>query len=467
MAALNKARRKTPAPLTDGGGPATRVRITEEQQLRRSVMSTLLWEDQFYEDGMSIADRIEQHAAAVPPEVLAQIAVEARSVHNLRHVPLLLVCALAKHHKGQGTIVADTVYNVVQRADELSELLSIYWRNGRTPISNGIKRGLARAFSKFDAHQLAKYNRDNGVKLRDVMFMVHPKPSEKQAYLTHSYEVDRLNKGGYKRGVVTRHAGSALDKLAYGTLESPDTWEVALSAGGDKRTEFTRLLNENKLGYLALLRNLRNMQESGVDPRLIHDALRAENTGRHRVLPFRFIAAGRAAPQFTSALDGVLLEVKEKMPKLPGHTVVMVDVSGSMNYPLSIKSDLTRMDAACALASLINCEKLDVYSFSYEVAHVRNPHGIEGATRIARSQPNAGTELPDAVRYANTLGADRLIVITDEQSTSWRPVPDPVAPKAYMINVASNRNGVGYGKWTHIDGFSEGALRWIGEYEKL
>jgi hypothetical protein len=54
-------------------------------------------------------------------------------------------------------------------------------------------------------------------------------------------------------------------------------------------------------------------------------------------------------------------------------------------------------------------------------------------------------------------------VITDEQSHD--AVPDPVAPLAYMINVASYRNGVGYGRWVHIDGFSEQVLRFIAEYE--
>ena len=58
-------------------------------------------------------------------------------------------------------------------------------------------------------------------------------------------------------------------KLVENTLESPDTWEVALSAGKDKRENFERLLREGKLGGLAVLRNLRPMPASGVDPRLL------------------------------------------------------------------------------------------------------------------------------------------------------------------------------------------------------
>ena len=37
---------------------ARAVRVSPELELRRSVMATMLWEDQFYEDGQTIADRI-------------------------------------------------------------------------------------------------------------------------------------------------------------------------------------------------------------------------------------------------------------------------------------------------------------------------------------------------------------------------------------------------------------------------
>ena len=443
MSQINKKSSKVVRERTHGGAPATRVRVDAVQKLRRSVLSTLLWEDQFYEDGQSIADRIAELSAQVSPAELYSLAVEARSVHNLRHIPLQLTVNLVRHPDTRARmLVADTVQNVVQRADELTELLSLYWKDGKTPLSNQLKKGLAAAFTKFSPYQLAKYNRDNAIKLRDVMFMVHPKPKDKAQEVT-------------------------FNQLASNTLESPDTWEVALSGGADKRETFTRLLTDGKLGYMALLRNLRNMQESGVDPRLVTAALLREDTGRDKVLPFRFVAAGRAAPQYISALDSALLSIKEKKEKLPGHTIILVDVSGSMNGLLSARSDLTRMDAACALASLINCESHEVWSFSNRTVQVTGAHGIEGATRIRTSQVNGYTELAAAVASMNQRQHDRIIVITDEQSTSYSPVPDPVAEKAYMINVASYRNGVGYGKWTHIDGFSEGVLRWIEEYEKL
>lgn len=89
-----------------------------------------------------------------------------------------------------------------------------------------------------------------------------------------------------------------------------------------------------------------------------------------------------------------------------------------------------------------------------------------GVDALIRSQPHVGTALAQAVATINAkIPHDRLIVITDEQATDGR-VPDPVAKNAYMANVSSNKNGVGYGKWRHIDGFSEGVIRWMHEVER-
>lgn len=415
-----------------GGAPAF-PHITPIQQLRRSVLSCLLWEDSFYEDGKDIAQRIEETAALVSPEELAALAVEARSTFNLRHVPLLLLSALAKRG---GSIVSETIEKTIQRPDELAEFLTVYWRNGKTPIAKQIKKGLAKAFAKFDAHSLSKYNRDSAIKLRDVLFMVHAKPSDE--------------------------AQAAIWKqLVDGTLPPADTWEADLSAGKDKRETFERLIRENKLGYLALLRNLRNMTAAGVNSDLLRDAILARR-GAHRVFPFRYVAAARACPQMEPVLDQALSEAISDMKPLPGKTAVLVDVSGSMDSPLSAKSDLKRIDAAAALASIIHGD-LRVFTFSNAIVEVPPRRGMAGVDAVIRSQPHSSTALAEAVSIINAkVPHDRLIVITDEQATTGG-IPHPVAKRAYMINVASYKNGVGYGAWTHLDGFSEGVLRWISE----
>ncbi len=449
MARLNTAIRNPV--FTHEGAPAI-ANLSAEQQLRRSVMACLLWEGEFYEDGKSIADRIVENAEKVKPEVLAAIAIEAREVMNLRHAPLLLLDVLSNINRvrpGKGhvepALVARTVERVIQRADEMGELLSVYWRNGRKMVPRQMRKGLAGAFGKFDEHVLGKYDRDGAVKLRDVLRLVRPKPKDE--------------------------AQSALWKRVKDRdLAVPDTWEVALSGGADKREAFTRLLAEGKLGYLALLRNLRNMAEAGVDADLVRAAIVARKGGAQRVLPFRYIAAARAAPHFEPALDQALCEAIAEMPVLPGKTIVLVDVSGSMDARLSAKSDMTRVDAAAALASIIPSD-LRVFTFSNDTVEVPPRRGMAGVDAIVRSQGHGGTMLGQAVATVSMFGVrnigvvDRLIVITDEQSHDR--VPDPLAKRAYMVNIASAQNGVGYrGRWTHLDGWSEGVLRYIHEFER-
>src|SRR5215470_16487565 len=240
MAKLNVWKRMFPVRTHEG---AVAQRIGAKAELRRAVLTCLLWEDTFYEKGNDIAQRIAALVGANKTEDVAALAREARSEMQLRHVPLFLVRELARR-KGAGPLVAETLDQVIQRADELGEFVALYWKEKKQPLSAGVKRGLARAFTKFDAYQLAKYDRDLVVKLRDVLFLCHAKPKDE--------------------------AQAALwKKLVENTLESPDTWEVALSAGKDKRENFERLLREGKLGGLAVLRNLRPMPASGVDPRLL------------------------------------------------------------------------------------------------------------------------------------------------------------------------------------------------------
>jgi len=418
---------------THEGGPAKN--ISPEQTLRRSVLSCLLWEKEFYEDGKSIADRIVENAQQVPADTVSALAIEARNVHGLRHAPLMLLLDLIRRG---GPGVADTIAGTIRRADEMAELVSLYWKDGRNPLSKQMKLGLAKAFVKFNEYQLAKYDRDGAVRLRDVLFLAHPKPSDTEQEALFKRVADRA-------------------------LATPDTWEVELSGGANKRETFERLISDGKLDYLALLRNLRNMVDAGCDMELVRNAIIARK-GAHLVFPFRYVAAARAVPQLEPYLDQALCEAVASGPRLSGTTAVLVDVSGSMNERLSAKSDLTRMDAAAALSSVINGD-VRVFTFSHNVVEVPPRRGMAGVDAVIRSQPHGGTYLGAAVTAINVnVKHDRLVVITDEQSADR--VPDPVCKSAFMINVASAKNGVGYGRWKHIDGFSESVIRFITEVDE-
>jgi 60 kDa SS-A/Ro ribonucleoprotein len=423
-------------PRTHEGAPARN--ISPELQLRRSVLACLLWENQFYEDGVEIGGRIAELVPRVAAEKVAALAIEGRERMKLRHAPLLLVREMARH-KTHRALVSETLAQIIQRADELAEFVAIYWKDGRVPLSGQVKKGLAAAFPKFDEYQLAKYDRGGPIKLRDVLFLCHAKPR------------DQAQAEVWKKLVSER-------------LTTPDTWEVALSSGAGKREAWERLLREQKLGALALLRNLRNMREAGVDEPLVLSALAAMSTAR--VLPFRFLAAARYAPQWEAALEQAMLKCVAEAEKLPGKTIVLVDVSGSMTAPLSRRSEMQRTDAAYGLAVLLReiAEKVAVYSFSDNLVEVPARRGFALRDAIDASQRHNSTQLGDAVEKLNrNEKCDRLIVITDEQAHDRVPAP---TGKGYLINVASFKNGVGYGKWTHIDGWSEAVIEYIRALEQ-
>jgi len=295
---------------------------------------------------------------------------------------------------------------------------------------------LAKAFTKFDEYQLAKYNRDNDIKLRDVLFLCHAKPK------------DQNQENLWKR-------------LIDGNLQTPDTWEVSLSSNEevDKKAKWTRLLKENKLGALALLRNLRNMRNADVEESLIFKKLSEMNV--KKVLPFRFIAAARYAPQWENQIEKAMMKCLYGQDKLPGKTVLLVDVSGSMDSGLAVKSDMNRIDAACGLGIILRelCDSVEIYSFSQRIVQIPPRHGFALRDAINNSQGHGGTYLGEAVTAAGQTKFDRIIVITDEQSHDR--VPALINTKAYMLNVASYQNGVGYGSWIHIDGWSEAIIDYI------
>src|SRR5258707_2488328 len=416
-------------PRTHEGAPAKNISV--EQQLRRSVLAYMLWETQFYEDGVAIAGRIRELVAKVPADKVAALAIEAREKMKLRHVPLLLVREMARL-KTHRHLVAETLVRVVQRADELAEFVAMYWSEGKQPLSAQVKKGLAAAFTKFDEYALAKYNRATPVKLRDVLFLSHAKP-------------------------VDASQAELWKKVVEGTLATPDTWEVALSGGAEKRGAWERLLQENNVGGLALLRNLSNMAEAKVDESLVTYSLARMKT--ERVLPFRFISAARYAPQWEADLEKAMLRSLEGNAKLRGKTVLLVDVSGSMDALLSGRSEMRRNDAAYGLAVLLReiAEKVSIYSFSDNLVRIPNRSGFALRDALNSSQPHSGTYLGKAIGELDE-SYDRLIVLTDEQSHDAVPGPKALG---YMINVASYQNGVGYGRWTHIDGWSESVIEYI------
>jgi 60 kDa SS-A/Ro ribonucleoprotein len=485
-----------PVKHTHNGGKAQS--ISAEQQLRRTVLTCLLWEDNFYEDGQSVADRVKGLVPKVSVEYLHLLAVEARTEFYLRHVPLLLARELARDPvQARRSTVAELLPAIIQRPDEITEFVALYWKdnNGKKTLSAAVKRGLAAAFRKFTEFTLSKYDRkDKPVRLRDVMFLCHVKPAD-LANPGHRWTRDerKPHYAAVQRGLNIKRKPAfteqelLLNKVAQDELKQHGTWEDRMSAGEKPKVVFEDLMEKGELGALAFIRNVRKMVDSGVEQDMMRNY--ATTVRLRGVLPHQIVTAARHNPQFEPMFEGMMLRSLDGMGKLPGTTVFLVDVSGSMDDPLSKRpnstthvrkrkvppvqpvEDTKRVDTACALAMMGRelCENVYILTFSSALAAVPPRRGFALRDAILGSQPHQSTHLAAAVRGVNArFKYDRIIVITDEQSDDGIAPPLPGAA-AYVMNVASYENGVTRGmdggRWVGISGWSPHALRFIEQLE--
>jgi hypothetical protein len=438
MASVNTASENTLR--THEEGMASPIKSVE--QLRRSVMACLLWEDQFYEDGVSIAERIASLMDQVSQDEAREILLDAKFKSKLRHLPLFMLTLFSQKQ----WLRKEDVCQICTRADDMTELLALYFKDGKKPLSHQLAKGLERAFGTFNEYQLAKYNRKKAVKLRDVLRLVRPKPKdEEQSAL-------------WKRVIA-------------GELETPETWEVLVSACGDdnekKALAYTRLIEEGKLGDLAFLRNLRKMTEVGVSEAVIRRSFESRQWGW--IIPYQFITAAKYTPALEDALEAAMFRCLAGQEKITRKTALLVDVSGSMAYPLSRKSDVLRTDVAMGLAVLLReiCEDVQIYSFSTAITQMPPRRGFALRDAIATGM-GGGTKMWAAIREAGTKRRNEImIVITDEQTADNGRYSDANTDLLVIINVASYQNGVGYEKGVlHISGWSDAVVNYIANYVK-
>ena len=275
----NKAIEKEPI-YTHEGGKASKINSLEE--LKRATMSCLLWENEFYEDGVSIADRISslvnkcinQGLYNDVIEILKKVKFDMR----LRHCPLWMIVSIFK--AGQ-KVSKELISEILTRPDDMGELISLYHKDGKKPLPNQMKKGIALAFEKFDEYQLAKWNKNANYKLVDIANLCHPKVTD------------------------------AIDKLVKGTLETPKTWEVLLSSAGSDETKkkdaWLDLINSKKLPDMALLKNIRGMLNVGVSKETIVNRINDIQNGK--LLPIDYIRAGQNNPTLESEIENKFLIV--------------------------------------------------------------------------------------------------------------------------------------------------------------
>ena len=432
-------------------GRASIIKPLEE--LKRTVMSCLLWENGFYENGEAIADRIKDLIDKVSEDEARQVLMDAKFKSKLRHAPLYMLTLFA----GKKWLKKEDVKNVCTRVDDITELLALYLKDGKKPVSHQLIKGIALKLPEFDEYSFAKYNRAKTVKLRDVFRIARPKP------------VNEIQSALWKR-VVT------------GELAVPDTWEVVISACKDddakKAAEFTRLLTEktideetgkefNKLGDLAFLRNLRKMREVGVSDELIRKSFNERRWGW--ILPYQFTTSAAHNPQLEDVLEEAMYKCLKKQDLIEGNAALLVDISGSMSAAISRKSKVMRYDVAASLAILLRevCKDIKLYSFNNNLFNIPPRRGFALRDAIC-GNVGGGTEMWSAVKKAAKERKNKImIVITDEQTSDTGSFKDANSDLLVIINVASYKYGVGYGKGVlHINGWSDNCIDYLREYLK-
>ncbi|OCA68124.1 ribonucleoprotein [Chryseobacterium artocarpi] len=440
--------------------------MTPEEELYSAVVTTGL-SNISYEKGDDRLERIKSLIDKNDPEFVAKLAVYARKDMHLRSVPLVLATELAKEISGSD-LVSRTVDGVVQRADEITELLAYYQlSNKRTEtkklnrLSKQIQKGLAKSFNRFDEYQFAKYNRKAEVTMKDALFLVHPKAKNDDQQ-------------------------TIFNKIAHNMLETPYTWEVELSVLGQTKfineaerklafkNKWEELIFSNKLGYMATLRNLRNILEAEVSSKAMEKVCRyladEKAVSNSKQLPFRFLAAYRElkavdSPYLSSVLEALEEAVAQSAQNIKGFgfdtsVVIAADVSGSMQKSVSPKSKVLLYDIGLLMSMILQSKCQNVVTGIFGDRWLRVPMPKNGILRNVDAfykregevgySTNGYLVIEDLIRRKEKV--DKVMLFTDAQlwdsnsnqnsfEYSWTKYK-ALAPKAklYIFDLA------GYGR---------------------
>jgi hypothetical protein len=430
-------------------------KYTDYELLRRVTLANLLFESNYYQSSDDIMNQIEMLVKKVSAEKTIELAVECRFEQKLRHTPLWLLLLVSEFHKE--TSVKNALSKIANRPDMLIDMLGmIKARKGKIkPIAKSIKKGMALAFDNYDEYQIAKYKKSNmDISLIDVVNLVHPKPTQRNS--------------------------EALSKLVKGELEAANTWESALSTGADKKETFERMINENSLGSMAILRNIRNMKDSQMNRATIKKAI--SQVKSKMLTPLNFLAAQRIAPEFTEDFNEAMKNCFAG-DKISGTTILAIDTSGSMGSLTSGYSNFSRMDLAFAMAALGSYIFEDlILVFTAGNDNTRTGKhivwanskglGIFNDLRVLQSNIGGGGiftyQLCEWLKKEGySKDADRLVVISDSQDIDahygLKTKPDTKPYKtSYIIDISTNTHGIKTGVWTaEINGWSDKVFHYI------
>ena len=405
-------------------------KMRDKEKLISQVLTSFFNEKKFYGDNSAEMQKTIKSVIASDPAFVAKLAVFARREFNMRSVSHILIAHLAHEIEGK-PFVRGAVKAVTLRGDDVTEIMACYLSMFGKPIPNALKKGISDAMQGFDEYTLAKY-KGNGkeVKMRDLLCLCRPTPkNEAQSDL-------------WKR-------------LLNDELEIPVTWETELSANGNNKETWEKLIESGKVGYMALLRNLRNILTA--NPSNLEKVLSTiedpERVRKSKQLPFRYLSAykelaGIGGSRVFDVLENAIEASIENVPKLAGTTVIAVDTSGSMGCAVSAKSKVKCYEIAMLLGLIANkiCDNSIFYTFDTRVEKysLSKRSGIL-STVTYQSRCGGGTymHLPFEQMINEKINADRIIVLSDNECNggwSSRPV---------QIYADQSRKATGNDIWVH------------------
>lgn len=387
-----KTKSTQPRKVNEAGGESF------EKSPKLEVINLLLTsfvKDQFYRSAESQLDRLPALLDEISDKrFIGKTAVFARNEFGMRSITHAMAGEIGNKVKGKQW-TKRFFESIVYRPDDMTEIIAYTLGKYGKPIPNAMKRGFRRAFQKFDEYQLAKYRNSNAnVSLVDVVNLVHPKHNE------------------------------AIGKLVNDELRQHGTWENKLSKAGQEDKEksevWKELLQENKLGYFALLRNLRNILEQA--PEMVDEAVNQltnkEVIRKTLVMPFRYKTAMDEIQKVNSNKTRTVLQglsrafelSLDNVPEFDGKTLVVLDESGSMGgEPIELGSVFASI--------LYKSNNADLMTFTDE-ARYQNLNPTDAALTIAqRLRDNLigrGTNFHSIFETADKP-YDRIIILSDMQ----------------------------------------------------
>lgn len=385
--------------------------MADKDKLVTQVLTSFFNESKFYGDNTAEMQRTIKSVIASDPAFVARLAVFARREFNMRSVAHVLTAYLAHEVEGK-PFAKETIKAVSLRGDDVTEIMSCYINLfGKRPIPNSLKKGIADVLQGFDEYTIAKYKGEgNAVKMRDLLCICRPTPTSKEQ-------------------------SELWSRLLNGELEVPYTWETELSAHGNNAESWEQLIESGKVGYMALLRNLRNILNA--NPSNVNKVLdiiqNPERVRKSRQLPFRFLSAykelqGIGSSRVFDALENAIEASIENLPKIPGKTVIAVDTSASMQRNISDKSNVTCGEIAMLLGLLANriCEDCIFYTFDTSLKKHAVSHKTAILSTVCDRPRGGGTNmyLPFEKMIEDKIHADRIIILSDtECNGGWRNQP--------------------------------------------